>query len=179
MLRGFTPADYEPFAAINADLAVMEHYPTVLTREQSDAFADRIVETWHREGLGLWAVQHRDSARFVGYVGLWPVPGDVQATIGAASGVEVGWRLSASAWGRGLATEGAREAMRFGFYDLGLAEIVSFTAVGNVRSRAVMRRLGMQHDPAGDFDHPALAQGHPLRRHVLYRLTATQVADTG
>ena len=179
VLRGFTPADYGPFAAINADPVVMEHYPTALTREQSYAFADRITDTWSREGLGLWAVQHRHTDRFVGYIGLWPVPADVQSTIGAGSGVEVGWRLAASAWGQGLATEGAREAVRFGFDDLGLAEIVSFTTVGNSRSRAVMRRLGMKHDHARAFDHPALEQGHPLRRHVLYRLAASPAPDAG
>ena len=178
VLRGFTPSDRAPFAAMNADPVVMEHYPSVLTREQSDTFVDRIEATWTQRGLGLWVVQRRDSGLVVGYVGLWPVPDAVQVAIGAGPAVEVGWRLAASAWGQGFATEGAREAVRFGFDDLGLAEIVSFTSVGNDRSRSVMHRLGMRHDPAGDFDHPALPVGHRLRRHVLYRLAARQGGAT-
>ena len=174
VLRGFTASDRAPFAAMNADPVVMEHYPSVLTHEQSDAYVDRVESTWAQRGLGLWAVEQRSTSAFVGYVGLWPVPREVQGAIGSGSAVEVGWRLAASAWGQGFATEGAREAVRFGFDEVGLAEIVSFTSVGNERSRAVMRRLGMRHDLAGDFDHPSLPVGHRLRRHVLYRLPAPQ-----
>jgi ribosomal-protein-alanine N-acetyltransferase len=146
----------------------MEHFPGTMTRAESDAHVDAIVEHFAARGYGLWAVEVPGEAEFIGFVGL-SVP-RFQAHFTPA--VEVGWRLATFAWGRGYATEAAREALRFGFEEAGLAEIVSFTAPVNERSRAVMRRIGMTHDPAGDFDHPALPPGHRLRRHVLYRLSS-------
>ena len=122
------------------------------------------------DGFGLWALERRDNGEFIGFTGLAWVPWSAHFT----PAIEVGWRLAPKAWGHGYATEAAREAVRFGFEDAGLDEIVSFTVPANVRSRAVMERLGMTHDPVDDFvddfDHPRLAVGHPLRRHVLYRL---------
>jgi RimJ/RimL family protein N-acetyltransferase len=179
LLRAFRDADREPFAAMNADPVVMEHFPAPLTREQSDAFVDRVGSTWAERGFGLWALQRLDDGAFVGYAGLWPVPPDVPVI--APAGVEVGWRLAADQWGNGFATEAAAAAVHHGFTVLGLPEVVSFTAAVNLRSRAVMRRLGMHRDATGDFDHPRVPPGHPARGHVLYRLaaSATPPSPTG
>lgn len=170
VLRSFAPADRDAFAAMNADPRVMAYYPSPLTREQSDAFVARIAATWSELGFGLWALERRDDATFVGYAGLWPVSDGVPVSNRPTPCVEVGWRLAADAWGQGFATEAAREALRFGFGKRALAEVVSFTAVANCRSRAVMERLGMVRDVLGDFEHPALPEHHRLREHVLYRL---------
>jgi RimJ/RimL family protein N-acetyltransferase len=167
-LRAWRDSDRDAFAAMNADPAVMEHFPAPLDRAASDALLGRLIEHWTREGFGLWAVERLDDARFLGFVGLSRPPFEVHG----ASVVEVGWRLARNGWGEGFATEAARAALDFGFDVLGLEEIVSFTAPINARSRAVMERLGMHHDVRGDFEHPRLAPGHPLRRHVLYCLAA-------
>ncbi len=164
-LRAWRPEDREPFAAMTADPAVMEHFPATMTREQSDAFVDRIEAPMAADGWGLWAVEVVGGDRFIGYVGLARPGFEAHFT----PAVEVGWRLAATAWGHGYATEAASEALRFAFDELALDEVVSFTIVGNVRSRAVMERLGMTHDPADDFDHPNLPEW-PQRRHVLYRI---------
>jgi RimJ/RimL family protein N-acetyltransferase len=166
LLRRWCSGDREPFAAMNADRQVMEHFPSMLSRADSDAFVDRIEAGFAERGYGLWAVEVVATGQFIGFTGLNP------ATFPAAftPAVEIGWRLAQSAWGHGYATEAAGAAVRFAFIEAGLAELVSFTAAGNVRSQAVMRRIGMIRDPADDFDHPGLPAGHPLRRHVLYRL---------
>ncbi len=166
LLRRWRESDRAPFAALNADPEVMEHFPAPLDRAASDGFADRVAQHVEEHGWGLWAVELRAAGRFIGFTGL-AVP-RFEAPFTPA--VEVGWRLAREAWGFGYATEAARAAVAVGFGELGLDEIVSFTAVGNIRSRAVMERIGMTHDPADDFDHPALAEGDRLRRHVLYRL---------
>jgi ribosomal-protein-alanine N-acetyltransferase len=167
ILRGFRDADREPFAAMNADPEVMELFPAPLTRDESDAFMDRIAQRWDEDGSGLWALERRADGVLLGFAGL-AVPRFETAFTPA---VEVGWRLARHAWGHGYATEAAEAALRYGFQRLGLAEIVSFTTVANERSRRVMERLGMRRDPADDFDHPNLAPGHPIRPHVLYRLS--------
>ncbi|WP_260617190.1 GNAT family N-acetyltransferase [Microbispora hainanensis] len=164
VLRRWREDDKEPFAALNADPVVMEHFPATLSREDSDALAERIEAGFDEHGFGLWAVEA--DGEFIGFTGL-SVP---RFTAPFTPCVEIGWRLARSAWGRGYATEAARASLEDGFGRAGLTEVVSFTAVQNVRSQAVMRRLGMTHDPADDFDHPALPAGHPLRRHVLYRI---------
>jgi RimJ/RimL family protein N-acetyltransferase len=170
ILRAWRPEDREPFAAMNADPRVMEYFPSVQTRAQSDGFADRIEAHFAEHGYGPWAVEVPGTAPFIGFVGLLtPV---FEAHFMPA--VEVGWRLDAGHWGHGYATEAALASVRHGFETVGLTEIVSFTAVANRPSRAVMERIGMSHDPADDFDHPALP-GHPLQRHVLYRLRPDQV----
>ena len=128
--------------------------------------ADRTEARLEEEGFGLWAVEVVGGAPFIGFVGLSVPRFETHFT----PCVEAGWRLSRENWGRGYATEGALAALAFGFDTLGLDEIVSFTAPGNVRSRAVMERIGMTRDPQDDFDHPSLPEGHPLRRHVLYRI---------
>ena len=165
LLREWVPADLAPFAALNADPRVMEHYPSTLARAESDAFVrGRILPQFAERGFGLWAVEVPDVAPFVGYVGLLTHSFDAEFT----PCVEIGWRLAFPYWGNGYATEAAREAIDFGFVHAGLEEIVSFTVPANQRSIAVMQRLGMAH--AGEFDHPQLPPGHRLRRHVLYSL---------
>lgn len=166
VLREWRAEDRAPFAAMNADPLVMGFLSRALTREESDALVDRILAHWAEDGHGLWAVEIRDAGRFIGFVGLTPPNFEAAFT----PCVEIGWRLAADAWSRGYATEAARAALRFGFEELGLAEIVSFTVPDNVRSRAVMERIGLRRDPADDFLHPNLPEGHRLRQHVLYRL---------
>ena len=168
LLRRWKDEDRAPFAALNADPAVMEHFPARLTRAESDAFVDRIEQQLEDRGWGLWALEERSSGRFLGFTGL-NVPG-FQAHFTPA--VEIGWRLARDAWGFGYAGEAARAAAAVAFDEVGLDEIVSFTATSNVRSMRVMERIGMTRDPADDFDHPALPEGSPLRRHVLYRLAS-------
>lgn len=168
VLRQWLSDDRKPFAAMNADPRVTE-YLLPLSAEQSDALADRLAAGIDEHGWGFWAVEAPGVAPFVGFVGIKPLP----ATLPFAPGVEIGWRLAQPFWGRGYAREAAEAALRVGFEQVGLAEIVAFTAVGNQRSRAVMARLGMQPD-AALFDHPAVPDGHPLRRHVLYRLRREQ-----
>ncbi len=166
ILRDWRDDDLPAFAAMNADPAVMAHFPSLLDRAASDALAARMRAHHAAHGWGSWAVEVPGEADFIGYVGLQPVSFDAPFT----PAVEIGWRLARAQWGRGFATEAARAALGFGFERLDLPEIVSFTVPANARSRAVMERLGMTRDPAGDFDHPRLPDGHPLRRHVLYRM---------
>jgi RimJ/RimL family protein N-acetyltransferase len=165
-LRQWRTSDLPPFAALNADPLVMEFMPGRLSAAESDALARRCEAHIERQGWGFWAAELRESGAFIGFVGL-SVP-SFEAPFTPC--IEIGWRLERVSWGKGLATEAARECLRFAFERLTLAEVVSFTVPRNRRSRAVMERLGMRHDAAGDFDHPRLPAGHPLRRHVLYRL---------
>ena len=167
LLRRWRESDREPFAALNADPAVMEHMQGLMSRDRSDAFVDRIEAHWGSHGWGLWAVEVPDVAPFIGYVGLWPadyVTGDPM--------VEVGWRAARDHWGHGYVTEAARAALRFGFENVGLDEIVSFTVQANERSWRVMERIGLVHYPDRDFDHPRVdAEAYPqLVRHVFYAL---------
>ena len=173
-LRRWQPADAGSFAAMNDDPAVMEFFPGRIDLEETRQTIGRIEAGFEQNGFGLWAVEVPGVADFIGYVGL-NVP-RFQAAFTPC--VEVGWRLAAAHWGKGYATEGARAALTHGFRTLGLREIVSFTVPANVRSRAVMERLGMRRDPAEDFDHPLLPAGHPLCRHVLYRLPRPTTVDT-
>jgi RimJ/RimL family protein N-acetyltransferase len=166
LLRRWRQSDLAPFARINADPDVTEFLAGRLSPAESDAVAQSIGEHFDRHGFGLWAVEVPEVADFIGFIGL-SIPA-FEAPFTPC--VEVGWRLARAHWGQGYATEGARAALAFGFDDLNLDEIVSFTTVTNRRSRAVMERLGMHRDPADDFDHPALPAGHPLRPHVLYRV---------
>ncbi len=165
-LRRWRDSDREPFAQLNSDSSVMEFFPAPLTPGESHELVERIEGSFETSGFGLWAVEVTATATFVGFAGLWPATFDAHFT----PATEVGWRLGRAHWGRGYATEAAWAAMTDGFERLALEEIVSFTACSNRRSRRVMEKLAMSHDPADDFDHPALPPGHPLRRHVLYRL---------
>jgi RimJ/RimL family protein N-acetyltransferase len=166
LLRHWRESDREPWALMGTDPEVMQHFPALLTRAESDTFVDRVGADLERRGWGLWAIEELATGRFLGFTGL-NVPRFEAAFTPA---VEVGWRLRRDAWSQGFATEAARGALTVAFDDLGLDELVSFTATTNVRSQAVMRPIGMTTDPEEDFDHPALAETSPLRRHVLYRL---------
>jgi RimJ/RimL family protein N-acetyltransferase len=167
LLRQWRDEDREPFAALNADPRVMEFFASALSRVESDAMIERIRHHFVERGFGLWAVEVPGTAPFIGFVGLkyphLPAP--------FAPAVEVGWRLAHAHWGHGYATEAARTVLAVGFLRLGLHEIVSITTSSNARSRQVMEKLGMRHARGDDFDHPNIAEGHPLRRHVLYRLS--------
>jgi RimJ/RimL family protein N-acetyltransferase len=165
-LRRWRPDDRAPFANLNADPRVIEFLPAALSRQESDAMADRIEAHFARHGFGLWAVEIAGITPFVGFIGL-AVP-RFEAPFTPC--VEIGWRLDADHWNRGYATEGARAVVDFAFGPLQLDEIVSFTVPANLRSRRVMEKLGMTRSESEDFDHPLLPEGHPLHRHVLYRL---------
>lgn len=165
LLRQWRDEDLTPFAALNADPEVMAHFPAPLARQASDALARRCQALIAERGWGFWAAERKESGQFIGFVGLHtPI-----AELPFSPCVEVGWRLARAHWGRGLASEAARAALEVGFETLGLAEIVSFTALGNLRSRAVMERIGMRRADE-DFDHPAVPPDSPLRAHCLYRL---------
>jgi RimJ/RimL family protein N-acetyltransferase len=167
LLRPWREADLASFAALNADPAVMAFFPEPLERDASDALARRLADDLARRGYGFWALEVPGQADFIGFVGLSVPSFPAHFT----PCVEIGWRLAREHWGQGYATEAARAALAFGFRRLALAEIVSFTAEGNQPSRRVMERLGMTRSPSDDFAHPLLPEGHPLRKHVLYRLT--------
>ena len=165
-LRRWLPADGAPFAVMNADQRVTRYLPAQLSREESDRFIARIEAHFDRHGFGLWAVEVPDVAPFAGFIGLSIPTFDAHFM----PSVEIGWRLAAEHWGHGYATEGARAVLSFGFETIKLHEIVSFTVPANLRSRRVMERIGMTHNPADDFDYLTLPEGHPLRRQVLYRI---------
>jgi RimJ/RimL family protein N-acetyltransferase len=167
-LRPWRDEDREPFAAMNSDARVMEFFRSTLSRVQSDAMVDGIQKHFRKHGFGLWAIEVAGVAPFVGFAG-FAVP---EFTANFTPCVEVGWRLAFEHWGRGYATEAARLALGYGFSTFAFAEVVSFTSATNHRSRAVMERLGMRRDPADDFDYPLMPEGHPLRPHVLYRLSS-------
>ncbi len=169
LLRPWRPDDLAPFAALNADPEVMRHFPSVFSQEASDAAAERIIGQFDEQGWGLWVAEVPGVAPFIGFVGL------AMATFPApfTPALEVGWRLASEHWGRGYAPEGARAALDFAFAELGVDEVVSFTAVANANSRRVMEKLGLTHDPSENFDHPNVDVDSPVRRHVLYRVVKT------
>lgn len=168
ILRNWQFADLEPFARLNADCEVMKYFPAALSRQQSNQLVQRIEAHHQIHGFGLWAVEERLTGIFMGFIGL-NVP---SFSAYFTPTVEVGWRLARPFWGKGYATEGAKKAISYGFNVLELSEIVSFTSKLNLRSIAVMKRLGMSHQVADDFEHPSLPSGHPLQKHVLYRLSS-------
>ncbi len=174
VLRPFDDMDRAPFFALNTHPLVVESLGSSPTRAESDAMIDRFSAEMDREGWGLWAVVEAGTgsaptaAPLVGMVGLHRV----RPELPCAPAVEIGWRLHPDSWGHGYATEAAAASLRFGFDEAGLTEIVAFTTTLNTRSQAVMERIGMRRDAAGDFDHPSVPEGSPLRRHVLYRATA-------
>lgn len=172
ILREWRDDDMQPYAALNGDVEVMEHFPSTLTPQQSNEMVGRIRAHW-QDGFGLWAVEVADTApaaaeltgKFIGFIGFaaptW--------TTAFTPCVEIGWRLAKHAWGHGYAPEGARAALSWGFEHLDLPhdEIVSFTTVKNTKSRRVMEKIGMVHDPSRDFDHPMVLHWSGAR-HVLY-----------
>lgn len=171
ILRQWCEEDLEPFAKLNADPRVMEFFPSLLSREESDQMVKRMQTKIEKRGWGWFAVSLKANEKFIGFIGMNDVD-KASFPVHFAPTVEVGWRLAYPFWGKGFATEGALACLKYGFETLKLDEIVSFTAVQNMRSRAVMERIGMHHNSQDDFDHPKLPEGHPLRRHVLYRLEA-------
>ena len=168
LLRPWRSEDRDALAAMNADPRVMEYFPKTMTLEESQAMFDRFHAHVDEHGFGIWAVEIPGVAACAGFLGLWRPKFVTHFT----PCVEMGWRLAAAHWNRGYATEGAKAAMTYGFESLGLDELVAFTAVENVRSRRVMEKLGMTWNPADDFDHPNMPEGHPVRRQVLYRKKA-------
>ena len=167
-LRNWRLEDLEPFAALNADPRVREFFPSVLTREESADLMEQIAGDIQQRKFGLWAVEVIGGAPFIGFIGLSVPSFEAHFT----PCVELAYRLAFEHWGYGYATEGSRAALAFGFETLGFPEIVAMIAAGNGRSRRVAERLGMSRNPTDDFDHPEIVAGHPLQRHLLYRLTA-------
>jgi RimJ/RimL family protein N-acetyltransferase len=170
VLRRWRDEDRAPFAAMNGDPRVMTFFKSPLTRAQSDAMIDFVDGQIDEKGVGLWAVEVPGVAPFIGFTGLAVLRFAAHFT----PCVEIGWRLAFDYWGKGYATASAQLALRYGFDVVNLDEIVSFTSTANRRSRAVMERLRMRHDPAEDFGHPEMPDDHPLRPHVLYRLASTR-----
>lgn len=167
IMRAWREEDLEPFAALNADPVVMEFFPSVLTRQESDALVSRITAQLDTLGYGLWALEVAETGEFIGFTGLAVQTFPAHFT----PAVEVGWRLTHAAWGHGYATEAALAALAHGFGPAELDEIVSMTATTNLRSQRVMQRIGMTRDPTEDFDHPNVPDGHRLKPHVLYRIS--------
>lgn len=172
LLRRWRTEDRAPFAAINADPEVMEHFPSELTEEESDLLIDRIEASLEEKGFGLWAVEAREGGEFLGFCGLAAPNFETHFT----PAVEIGWRLGRSHWGRGYATEAARAVLGFGFEVVGLDRILSWAVPANARSLRVMERIGMSRAPELDFDHPRFLDDDRLRRHVVYRITREELA---
>lgn len=166
VLRQWCSEDLEPFASMNADPRVREYFPGLQTKEESNHSVSLASSHIEKFGWGFWAASLAETGEFIGFIGLK----DVYFQAKFVPAVEIGWRLAFKHWGKGYATEGALACLRYAFERLNLNEIVSFTPVGNARSRAVMQKIGMHHDSKDDFDHPKLPECHKLRRHVLYRL---------
>jgi RimJ/RimL family protein N-acetyltransferase len=168
LLRPWKDEDFQPYAELNADPRVREFFPTVLTREQSDAEIRHIQSAHDRDGFTMFAAELISTGEFVGFIGMvtmtFAIPGLPQPA------VEIGWRLAHKFWGKGYATEGARGVVRYAFETVKLKEIVAITVPTNIRSRRVMEKLGMKHFQELDFDHPRIPEGHALRRHVLYAI---------
>ena len=169
VLRGWRDADRPAFHAMNSDPQVMATIGPVMTRAQSDAFMNRVTHHFDEHGYGLWCVElDGEAVGFTGFMVPW-----------FREGVEIGWRIRSEFWGRGIAPEAATECVRHGFEDLGFDEIISFTAATNSKSRRVMDKIGLTRDPDGDFDHPSVPEGNPLRPHVLYRLGRSDWSSRG
>lgn len=166
--RRWKDGDKEGFGRMNADQQVMEYFPNVLAREESDRLIARFEQHTEEKGFGIWAVERKEDGAFIGFIGLLEVGFDA----GFQGAVEIGWRLDNKFWKQGYATEGAKVCLEYAFGVLGLDEVVSFTATLNQPSETVMQRIGMKK--AGEFDHPKLEEDSPLRRHVLYRITADE-----
>lgn len=174
LLRAWRDDDLEPLSQMNADPEVMRYFPACLDRAESAALIERCRAHFARHGFGLWALERRDSGAFIGFTGLGHMGFEAHFT----PAIEIGWRLARAHWGQGLAGEAARAVLAHGFETLGMARIIAFTAVSNLPSQRLMQAIGMQHDPADDFDHPNLPLGHPLRRHVLYTLDREDWLET-
>ena len=174
-MRRWRSSDIEPFAELNADPEVMRYFLAPLSLDQTKSFVASVEAHFEREGFGLWALELLDGGGFIGFAGLSIPRFEADFT----PCVEIGWRLARRFWGQGYAPEAAREALRFGFDECKLDEIVSFTSRLNLKSIRVMEKIGMHSNPAEEFDHPMVEAGHPLRRHVLYRLRVRDWSGAG
>lgn len=168
-LRQWVKEDFQPFAAMSADPQVMAFYPSTLSEEESNVMAMKIQGLIAERGWGFWAVETLDSGAFVGFVGLHIPTYDLPCS----PCVEIGWRLARPFWGKGYATEAAKESLAFAFEKLELNEVYSFASQVNERSWRVMERLGMVNT-GQNFDHPIIPKGHALSEHVLYRIMKEQ-----
>lgn len=171
LLRRWREDDVEPFVQMVADPEVMRYFPATQTREEALAMIERVHAHIAEHGFGLWALQRRDSGAFIGFTGLGVVGFAAPFCAPDRPTIEIGWRLARVHWGQGFASEAARASLACAFEDLRLPEVVAFTVPANQPSQRVMQRIGMHRDPADDFQHPNLPGGHPLRAHVLYRLS--------
>lgn len=169
ILRLWKQSDRELFAAMNADPDVMRYFPSTRTREESDSMVNAVEQILADKGWGLWAVEEKSSGAFIGFVGL-NIPG---YELPFSPVIEIGWRLDKAFWGKGYAPEAARKALEVGFQQFAMEEIVAFTALTNLPSQRVMEKIGMTR--CEEFDHPSLAEGHPLRCHILYRISNPKV----
>lgn len=165
LLRHWRAEDLSLFAIINSDPKVMEYFPATMTEEESNNLASKINNHFEEYGYGLWAVEEKSSKKFIGFTGLSNTTFDAHFT----PSIEIGWRLELNSWSKGYATEAARKVLDYALNKLNLAEIVSFTANKNTPSRRVMEKIGLNHNPKDDFNHPNLPVGHHLSSHVLYR----------
>ena len=166
ILRRWRDEDRPVFAALNADPAVMEFFTFTRNRAEADAVMDKLNDHIDEYGYGFWAMELKEDGQTIGFTGLQNV--NFEARFCPA--VEIGWRLLRPHWGKGYATEAAEASLAFAFRRLGLEEVVSFAVEANARSRAVMERIGMVHDPEFHFDHPSIDPGHPFARHAFYRI---------
>lgn len=166
ILRRWREEDLEPFSLMNSDVRVMEYFPKLLSQEETKAFIERISRHMDNHRYGLFACELKETGKFIGYVGL-AIP-NIETEFTPC--VEIGWRLAFDYWGNGYATEGAKAVLKFGFEEVGLNEILSWTVPANMRSRRIMEKIGMKQDATGSFRHPKLAEDHPLSMHVLYRI---------
>jgi RimJ/RimL family protein N-acetyltransferase len=166
ILRQWKQSDEEPYISLNADPEVMEYFPSVKTPTETLAQIERIAAYIDKNGYGFWAVERKDNQQFIGFTGICEPGFDAHFT----PCIEVGWRLSKENWGHGFATEAALACLDFGFDKLSLKEIYSFTSIHNYRSEKVMQRIGMEK--AGEFDHPLIADGHWLKKHVVYKISS-------
>ena len=162
--RNWSEDDIAPFAELNADPEVMTYFPRPLTLDESRNSVQRFQKYYTDYGYTFYAVDRLDTAEFIGFIGMMYQTFESFFT----PCVEIGWRLKCSVWGKGFATEGAKACLNYGFDTLGFSEIYSITAIPNLRSEKVMQRIGMER--IGEFDHPGLENGHPLERHVIYRI---------
>jgi ribosomal-protein-alanine N-acetyltransferase len=169
LLRPWQDRDLPAFAELNADPRVRRFFPSLQTREESDASVVSFRQMYDLDGFGFLAAELRETSAFIGLIGMQRMTFHLPTV--APSTAEIGWRLTPESWGKGLAPEGAHAVLRVAFEQLQLPEVVAFTVTGNLPSRRVMEKLGMVRDPEADFDHPIFPADHPLKRHVLYRMT--------
>ena len=169
LLRQWIKNDFPKFAEMNSNDSVMRHFPDKLSETKSNALAEKISKQISERGWGFWALEEKSTKGFIGFTGLNPT----RPELIFSPAVEIGWRLSDKKWGKGYATEAAKEVLRFAFENLQLGEVVSFTTVTNTKSLAVMKRIGMVNTES-NFMHPMLPDTHPLKEHVLYKITRSQ-----